>query len=58
MAKFDFISDERFRASLQSDYSELGKAGQAEAWKAVHVLAGSIIEAVLAYTKRSQVIGE
>lgn len=44
---FDFIADDEFRASLQSDYREMAKAFEAEAWKAVHVLAGSVIEALL-----------
>lgn len=44
---FDFITDEEFRASLDSDYVEMAKSHDAGAWKAVHVLAGSIIEAVL-----------
>ncbi len=47
MIKFDFISEDVFRASLESDYQELELTKEAKAWKAVHVLAGSIIEAVL-----------
>ncbi len=47
MLSFDFISGEDFRISLENDYKELNDAMQVEAWKAVHVLAGSIIEAVL-----------
>src|SRR2546429_1304835 len=47
MATFDFINGEDFRLSLESDYQELNSAMQAKAWKAVHVLAGSIIEAIL-----------
>lgn len=47
MAQFDFITDEQFRASLESDYRELKLCLEAGAWKSVHVLAGSIIEAVL-----------
>lgn len=47
MATFDFITNEEFRASLESDYRELSACMKATAWKAVHVLAGSIIEAVL-----------
>lgn len=47
MAKFDFISGEGFRASLESDYHELLTAMEYKAWKTVHVLSGSIIEAVL-----------
>jgi hypothetical protein len=44
---FDFIADDEFRASLQSDYHEMARAFEAESWKAVHVLAGSVIEALL-----------
>lgn len=47
MLNFDFISGEDFRISLENDYKELNAAMQVGAWKAVHVLAGSIIEAVL-----------
>src|ERR1043166_4837844 len=47
MGAFDFVSDERFRESLESDYLEIQRCLDAEAWKAVHVLAGSIVEAVL-----------
>jgi hypothetical protein len=47
MAAFDFITDDQFRASLESDYNELNLCLEAGAWKAACVLAGSIIEAVL-----------
>ena len=47
MAEFEFISNEAFRASLKSDYTELEKCIDAGAWKAAHVLAGSIVEAIL-----------
>lgn len=47
MAAFDFITNEDFRASLEADQAELLSCVEAKAWKAVHVLAGSIIEAVL-----------
>ena len=47
MAAFDFITDDQFRASLESDYKELDLCLQASAWKAACVLAGSITEAVL-----------
>src|SRR5450759_691585 len=47
MAIFDFINGEDFRLSLEADHRELSSAMQAKAWKTVHVLAGSIIEAVL-----------
>jgi hypothetical protein len=44
---FDFISDVRFRLSLQSDYRELINAFETCSWKAAHVLSGSIVEALL-----------
>ena len=47
MAIFDYITIDEFRKSLESDYQEMTSCFTAEAWKAVHVLAGSIIEAVL-----------
>ncbi len=47
MELFDFMSDEDFRASLEADYRELELCMKAGAWKAVHVLAGSIIETIL-----------
>ncbi|HYT42010.1 MAG TPA: hypothetical protein VEP90_06670, partial [Methylomirabilota bacterium] len=47
MATFDFINGEEFRISLERDYQELNSAMQAKAWKTVHVLSGSIIEAIL-----------
>src|SRR6266568_1052437 len=47
MALFDFVSGENFRLSLEADYRELDLTMKAGAWKAVHVLAGSIIETLL-----------
>ena len=47
MADFDFIAIRELRQGLESDYKELQACLKAEAWKAVHVLAGSIVEAVL-----------
>jgi len=44
---FDFVSDEQFRASLVSDYREIVQCMESGAWKAVHVLSGSVVEAVL-----------
>jgi hypothetical protein len=44
---FDFITDEAFRSCLESDYAELEACLNAKAWKSAHVVAGSIIEAVL-----------
>lgn len=47
MELFDFITNEEFRSSLEADYTEMCACLDAGAWKATHVLAGSIIEAVL-----------
>jgi hypothetical protein len=47
MGTFDFIADERLRESLEKDHVEVSIANQGEAWKAVHVLVGSIVEALL-----------
>ncbi|HEY4034786.1 MAG TPA: hypothetical protein VGL94_12570 [Ktedonobacteraceae bacterium] len=47
MLNFDFVSDEKFRFSLEKDYQELTSSLQNGAWKAAHLLAGSIIEAIL-----------
>ena len=47
LLEFDFISDEKFRASLVSDYREMKACERAQSWKAVYVLAGSIVEALL-----------
>lgn len=47
MANFEYIRDEGFRRSLEADYAEMNATLAASAWKAVHVLAGSIVEAVL-----------
>ena len=47
MTSFDFITSEDFRCSLESDYDEMTACLKVGAWKAVHVLAGSIIEALL-----------
>lgn len=47
MLNFDFVSDEKFRFSLEQDYQELISSVQNGAWKAAHLLAGSIIEAIL-----------
>jgi hypothetical protein len=45
---FDFITDAEFRDALESDYRELSVCMTQSAWKSVHVLAGSIVEAILA----------
>ena len=47
MPGFDFITDEAFRTVLEADLKEMEQCFESKAWKAVHVLAGSIIEAVL-----------
>ncbi len=47
MSKFNFISDEKFRNILLSDYTEIEVSYANKAWKAVVVLAGSVIEALL-----------
>ena len=47
MANFDFITHDDLRKSLESDYQELYAAMETQSYKSVHVLAGSIIEAVL-----------
>jgi hypothetical protein len=47
MLNFDFVSDEKFRFSLEKDYQELTLSLQHGAWKAAYILAGSIIEAIL-----------
>jgi hypothetical protein len=44
---FDFMHDEVLRSSLERDYHELELCMNVGAWKAVHVLAGSIIETML-----------
>jgi hypothetical protein len=47
VASFDFVAGDDFRAGLQSDYQEMEQAIKSESWKSVHVLAGSIVEAML-----------
>lgn len=47
MISFDFITDEAFKRSLVSDWAELKSCLEAKAWKSAHVMAGSIVEAVL-----------
>ncbi len=47
MSTFDFISVAELRGSLEGDYREMRAALETSAWKAVQVLAGSIVEAVL-----------
>jgi hypothetical protein len=47
ISRFDFVSGDDFRTPLESDYAELEACLTAGAWKSAHVLAGSIVEAVL-----------
>ena len=47
MADFNFIVTSALRECLESDYAELRVCIDGKAWKAAHVLAGSIVEAVL-----------
>jgi hypothetical protein len=47
LSSFDFIADPDFRAALQEDMRELHASIKSGSYKAVHVLAGSVIEAVL-----------
>lgn len=47
MTTFEFVVDRELRKSLESDWAELNTAFENECWKSVHVLAGSIIEALL-----------
>src|SRR5271157_941363 len=49
ITQFDFVGDERFRNSLISDYREILRSMHSGSWKAVHVLAGSVVEAILVY---------
>jgi hypothetical protein len=46
--QFDFITDSQFKDVLARDYEELGRAIAGKCWKAALVLAGSIVEAVVA----------
>jgi hypothetical protein len=46
-ASFDFIAVREFRESLERDYAEMQHCVKAQAWKSVHVLAGSIVESLL-----------
>jgi hypothetical protein len=47
ITQFDFVGDEQFRNSLISDYKEILRSLHSGAWKAVHILAGSVVEAIL-----------
>ena len=46
-SNFIFIVDSELRQSLENDYRELQLCLEHHAWKAAHVLSGSIVEAVL-----------
>lgn len=48
MATFDFIASDQLRVSLERDFEELIACMKAGAWKAAHVIAGSLIQATLA----------
>lgn len=45
---FDFINDSKFREILERDYKELDKCLETKSSKSVLILAGSIIESILA----------
>jgi hypothetical protein len=47
VATFDFIESDEFRACLEKDAEELVACMKAGAWKAAHVMAGSLIQATL-----------
>lgn len=47
MSTFDFVTGEEFRSVLESDARELTACVDSGAWKAVLVLSGSIVEALL-----------
>lgn len=47
MSTFDFVTGEEFRSVLESDARDLTACVGAGAWKAVLVLSGSIVEALL-----------
>lgn len=47
MPSFDFVTDDELRASLDEDAAEMAACLGAKAYKAAHVLAGSIVEAIL-----------
>jgi hypothetical protein len=47
MVAFDFITQKDLRASLEADFKEMTSCLETGCWKAVHVLAGSMIEALL-----------
>ena len=59
MAAFDFIDSDQLRACLERDAEELLACMRAGAWKAAHVIAGSLVQATLVdYLVGSGKIGE
>lgn len=48
MARFDFMTDDELRASLEADVAQMDACLEVAANKAAQVLAGSIVEALLA----------
>ena len=46
--EFDFMNSDDFRRVLEADRKEMKICFESRSWKAVHVLAGSIVEAILA----------
>jgi len=48
--EFKFISDNGLRHIIERDYAEIQRAFVSGCWKSVIILAGSIIEAILAVT--------
>jgi hypothetical protein len=47
MPSFDYITAKEFREALEADHLEMHRCAEAQAWKSVQVLAGSIVEALL-----------
>lgn len=47
MPSFDYITAKELRESLEADFIEMRKGADGQAWKSVHVLAGSIVESLL-----------
>lgn len=46
LAFLNYVTDEQFRQSLESDYREMTTALEQKCWKTAHVMAGSMIEAL------------
>jgi hypothetical protein len=47
MPSFDYITAKEFREALEGDHLEMRKCADAQAWKSVQVLAGSMVESLL-----------